>query len=206
MNEITRVTVTAPMPKFAAVSAAGRLKVRVEWEAGSRIGKKEVVDLAPLIHSLKFYKKLRRNPRLFRSVHSIRDGRAIAWGKDSDELDMAATSIERLAEEAMSADELRNLIQVTGLTREELASAIGRSRRQMANYLAGEKIPRIVALACFGYSLRKKQVEAKHSLSNDEAAPLTGRPTIPVAPRLMVKTSPNSLMRADSDELMLSQQ
>lgn len=199
MNEITKVTLTAPMPKLAAISVAGGLKVRVVWEVGSRVGKTEVVDLAPLILSLKFYKRLRRNPKLFRTVHLIRDGRAIAWGK-GDEIDMAATSIERLAEEAMSADELRSLIQMAGLTREELASAIGRSRRQIENYLAGHEIPRIVALACLGYSIRKKQIEAMHLPSRDEAAPPTG-PAITIMPPPIAS---RNTMHADSSELMLS--
>jgi hypothetical protein len=208
MNEITKVTLTAPMPKLAAARAAGGLKVRVEWEAGNRVGKREVVDLAPLIHSLKFYKKLRQNPKLFRTVHLIRDGRAIAWGKGSEEIDLAATSVERLAEEAMNADELRNLIQMTGLTHAELASAIGRSRRQIENYLAGNEIPRIVGLACFGYSLRKRQVEAPVAelirLTEIEAMTLTG--VVTGTPRLIFKTSPNDPTHADSAALVLSQQ
>jgi hypothetical protein len=146
------------MPKLAAVAPAGALKVRVEWSVGSRASKKEVVDLGPLIQSLKFYKPLRRNVRLFRSVHLIRDGRAIAWG--ADDIDMSASSVERLAEEAMSADELRQLMQANNLTHSELASALGRSRRQLENYLSGHHIPRIVGLACFGYSMRKRQAES----------------------------------------------
>jgi hypothetical protein len=206
MNEITKVTLTAPMPRLAAARAVGGLKVRVEWAAGSRVGEKEIVDLAPLIRSLKFYKKLRRNPKLFPTVHLIRDGRAIAWGKGSEEIDMAATSVERLAEEAMNSDELRNLIKMTGLTHAELASAIGRSCRQIANYLAGQKIPRIVALACFGYSLRKKQVEAKHSVLNDETIVLKSLAHTQAVPRLEFKVDHKGPMHAHIADLMLSLQ
>jgi hypothetical protein len=38
---------------------------------------------------------LRDNPELFKSVHLTADGAAIAW---NDEIDMAATTIKRLAE------------------------------------------------------------------------------------------------------------
>jgi hypothetical protein len=44
----------------------------------------------------KIYRPLHDNPELFKSVHLTADGTAIAWG----DIDMAATTIERLAEES----------------------------------------------------------------------------------------------------------
>jgi hypothetical protein len=69
---------------------------------------------------------------------------------------MAATSIERLAEEAMTGSEFKAFLQRHKLTYDAAAALLGRSRRQIANYVAGPSkvIPRLVALACFGFSAR----------------------------------------------------
>ncbi|HEY7669433.1 MAG TPA: helix-turn-helix domain-containing protein [Hyphomicrobium sp.] len=141
------------MPKLASIRPVDKSSIRVAWKAGPRAGKRETVDLSPLIHSFKFYKPLRSNAKLFRSVELVDGGEAIAWG-DGD-IDMAATSIERLAEEAMTSVEFRNFLKARKLTQEAAAALLGRSRRQIANYLKGEKIPRLVALACFGLEARE---------------------------------------------------
>jgi hypothetical protein len=87
------------MPRLGAVDPAGNLRVRVTWKRGLREPRTEVVDLGPLIGSLKFYKPLRDDRALFESVHLINMGSRIAWGRD-DDIDMAATSLERLAGQA----------------------------------------------------------------------------------------------------------
>jgi hypothetical protein len=89
------------MPLIASVDPLDPYKVKVTWSAGLRSGTTDVVDLSPLIDSFRFYKPLRGNADLFRTVHVRDDGNAIAWRSD-DELDMSATSIERLAEESRS--------------------------------------------------------------------------------------------------------
>ncbi len=141
------------MPKLASAKAHGKSSVRVTWKSGARAGRSETVDLSPLIHSFKFYKPLRSDARLFRAISLIVDGEAIVWG--GGEIDMAATSVERLAEEAMTSSDFRKFIESHGLTQESAAALLGRSRRQIANYLSGAKIPRLVALACFGLQARK---------------------------------------------------
>jgi hypothetical protein len=140
------------MPKLASVKAVGRACVEVKWKSGSRARKTEVIDLSPLVKSFKFYKPLRDSPAAFRTVRLIDSGEAVAW--NNGEIDMAATSIERLAEEAMSPSDLRAFLKRHHLTQEGAAALLGRSRRQIANYLAGTRIPRLVALACFGISAR----------------------------------------------------
>ena len=146
----------ATMPLLGAVRAIDSGSVLVDWLAGARAGRTEAVSLLPLIDSFKFYDPLRRNAALFATVHVIDDGNAIAWGKD-DRLDMAATSIERLAEEAMTADDFAAFLKRNKLTHQAAASVLGRSRRQIEYYLKEGVVPRTIALACFGYEARRKQ-------------------------------------------------
>jgi hypothetical protein len=87
----------APMPRLSSVAHHDGMKVTVCWRSGPRTNKTDIIDLAPMIMAYKFYRPLRDNPELFKSVHLMADGAAIAWG-DDDAIDMAATTIERLAE------------------------------------------------------------------------------------------------------------
>jgi hypothetical protein len=140
-----------PMPRLAdvhPVDSAQRL-VRVTWADGNRAGRSEVVDLSPLIDTHRFYTLLRGDAHLFDSVHLIDDGEAIAWGDNA--IDMAASSVERLAAETMSADDFRAFLRRNNLTQESAAKILGRSRRSIASYANQGGIPRIVALACRGY-------------------------------------------------------
>jgi Helix-turn-helix domain len=148
------------MPKLASVRPAGKLAIKVTWSRGPRARRTETVDLSPLIHCFRFYKRLRTDQALFRTVHLIEDGEAIAWGDDND-IDMATTSIERLAEEALTSDELRAFLDREGLTQEAAAAMLGYSRRQIAHYLAGDRpIPRVLALACRALAARRAAEEA----------------------------------------------
>ena len=146
------------MPVIASVHAAGERHIRVRWETDAPRKSTEAIDLSPLLNAFKFYRPLRGNDRLFRTVHVAEDGNAIAWGDGS--IDMSATSIERLAEEAMTAAEFRDFLRANGLTHAEAAAILGRSRRQIENYLGAGPIPRIVVLACYGYLARKHSVRA----------------------------------------------
>jgi hypothetical protein len=145
-----------PMPRLGGVRAIDGNSVLVNWVEGPRAGRTEAVNLLPLIDNFKVYEPLRRNDRLFSTVHLIADGNAIAWGND-ESIDMAATSIERMAEETMSADDFAAFLERNRLTHQGAASALGRSRRQIEYYLSKGVIPRIIALACYGYEARKKQ-------------------------------------------------
>jgi hypothetical protein len=152
---VTSLTAVASMPKLSSVLPAEKLSIVVTWSEGARAHRTESVDLSPLICSFKLYKKLRKNGALFETVHLVEDGEAIAWGND-DGMDMAATSIERLAEEALTPDELRQFLDQEDLTQEGAAALLGYSRRQIAHYLAGDKpIPRVFALACHALAARR---------------------------------------------------
>jgi predicted transcriptional regulator len=82
-------------------------------------------------------------------VHVGDLGTDIVW---TDEIDMAADTIWRLAQEqtgfTMSADAFRHWRERNALTLDGAAQALGLSRRIIAYYEQGVKpIPRVVALA-----------------------------------------------------------
>ena len=100
MNAIS--IVAGEMPKLSAVRAAENLCVEVVWAKGPRGTRTETVDLAPIINSLKAYKRLCTDRTLFESVRHAEEGEVIAWGED-DAIEMAVTTVERLAEEMLTA-------------------------------------------------------------------------------------------------------
>ena len=146
MSETEVITIGEPMPRLASVARHGAYEIVVGWAAGGTY-QHNVVDLAPLILTHKFYKPLRDNPDLFNTVHMIEDGSAVAWG-DDDGIDMAATSIERLAEEQMSTADFRAWLEQRKLTYEAAAAQLGISRRLVAYYADQRAVPRYIALAC----------------------------------------------------------
>lgn len=132
--------------------------IRVTWAEGPRAGRTETVDLSPLVDTHKFYAQLRGRSKLFDSVHLINGGNAIAWG-DNDSIDMAASSIQRLAEETMTADDFRQFLARNRISQEAAAAYLGRSKRMLAYYLEQGVLPRLVTLACYGYEARYRSRE-----------------------------------------------
>lgn len=152
MNAIETVRIGDDMPRLGMVApdtSWGDVRgVVVSWVAGPRRDKVEFIDLAPALFTYKLYQPLRCDRDLFRTVHVIDDGAAIAWG-DDDAIDMAATTVERLAEEAMQAADFSEWLKRNGLTFEAAAASLGISRRLVAYYASGGKeVPRYIALAC----------------------------------------------------------
>lgn len=155
MSAIEMIHAASPMPLLRSVEPREGLAVLVEWAAGSRAGRRELVDLAPLIGQFRLYAPLRNDPRLFATAALSDDGGAIEWR--GGEIDMSAASIERLAAEQMTAEEFREFLRRNGLTRQSAAAALGRSLRMIQNYVDGQPIPRVVALACRGYEAALEQ-------------------------------------------------
>jgi hypothetical protein len=174
MNEIDNFVFGSdgPMPRIGAVRAIDGESVLVNWIDGSRAGRTEAINLLPLIDNFRAFESLRRNKKLFSTVHVIEDGGAIAWGED-EAIDMASTSIERLAEEAMSADDFSAFLVRNQFTHQGAASALGRSRRQIEYYLSTGMIPRVIALACFGYEARRSHEEIKDEKKPPKREPAT---------------------------------
>jgi hypothetical protein len=167
MNAMTKLTLAIPPPRLANVAVVSNLIIRVEWLEGIRERRTDTVDLSPLINSLKFYRPLRNNPTLFNSIHLIEEGKILAWGQN-DEIDMAADSVEQLAEESWTKDDFRDFLNSNNLTHQEAAALLGYTRRQIENYLSGELIPRVVVLACYGLDCRKQRRQTAISSKNIE--------------------------------------
>lgn len=149
MNAIDRISGNRELPALKNAQPAGAMSIDVEWARGDRAGRRETVDLSPLIGQFRLYAPLRDDPKLFRSLGLAEDGGAIEW-RDG-EIDMSAASIERLASEQMDAEDFKAFMERNRLTRKAAAAALGRSLRMIQNYVEGKPIPRVVALACRGY-------------------------------------------------------
>jgi len=133
-------------PRIAAVSVDEKpMTLRIRWDKGDE----NVVDVSVLIGTFRVYEPLRRLPELFRQVRLGEHGRDAVW---NDEIDMAAVTLWRLAQEqsglTMSPDAFRRWRERNALTLDAAARALGVSRRMVAYYEQGAKpIPRVVALA-----------------------------------------------------------
>lgn len=135
------------MPSIETVAASDAMHVRVTWNRGSHKGTTAEVDIAPLIYSKKVFVPLRNDPALFQTVHIVEGGAAIAWG-DDDKIDMAATTVERLADESMTPADFSAFLQRHSLSLDAAAAQLGISRRLAAYYAKDREIPRYIALAC----------------------------------------------------------
>ena len=148
-------TVGDPLPEIASVSVGmSPFEVEVTWKDGRH----EVVGLAPDVFTFKAYARLRDDEGLFRTVHVVNDGAALAWGAD-DGIDMPATAVERLAGEVMTAVDFRSFLSNCDLTRDAAAAQLGISRRMVGYYAAGHAIPRYIGLACAYIGLTRARNE-----------------------------------------------
>jgi DNA-binding transcriptional regulator YiaG len=134
------------LPRIAAVAADKKpLTLRIRWDKGEE----SRVDVSSLIETFRVYEPLRRSPKLFGQVRVGDLGTDIIW---SDEIDMAADTLWRLAQEqagvTMSPDAFKHWRERKAYTLDAAAVALGLSRRMVAYYEQGAKpIPRVVALA-----------------------------------------------------------
>jgi len=142
------------LPRLGSVTYHDGFGVAVQWRSGLRAGVSEIVDLAPDILSYKSYRPLREDRKLFKTVHLINNGTAIAWGSD-DNIAMAATTVERLAEETtMDASDFRAWRKRHHLTNEAVAAHLGISRRLVGYYASERQVPKYITLACRYLDLR----------------------------------------------------
>jgi DNA-binding transcriptional regulator YiaG len=125
--------------------------LRVRWAHGED----SVIDVSELIGSFRIFAPLRADPALFAAVRVGEYGTHVAW---SEEIDMAATTLWRLAQEqsgaTMSADAFRRWREGRNFTQDAAARALGVSRRMLAYWEQGDRpVPRTVALATRGLDL-----------------------------------------------------
>jgi DNA-binding transcriptional regulator YiaG len=134
------------LPRIVAVTADKKpLTLLIRWDRGNE----SRVDVSGLVETFRVYKPLRHSPELFGRVRVGEHGTDVVW---SDEIDMAADTLWRLAQEqagiTMSPDTFKHWRESRAYTLDAAARALGLSRRMVAYYEQGTKpIPRVVALA-----------------------------------------------------------
>jgi DNA-binding transcriptional regulator YiaG len=134
------------LPRIVAVTADKKpLTLRIRWDKADE----SRVDVSSHIETFRVYAPLRRSPELFRQVRVGEHGTDVVW---SDEIDMSADTLWRLAQEqtgvTMSPDAFKHWRERKAYTLDAAARALGLSRRMVAYYEQGAKpIPRVVALA-----------------------------------------------------------
>jgi DNA-binding XRE family transcriptional regulator len=143
---------TKTLPRIVAVAAGDKpMTLRIHW----RKGDETLVDVSGMIATFRTYSPLRQAPELFRNVRVGEHGTDIVW---TDEIDMAADTLWRLAQEqagiTLSPDAFRTWRERHAYTLDTAAEALGISRRMVAYYEQGKKpIPRVVALATRGLEI-----------------------------------------------------
>jgi len=134
------------LPRIVAVAPGEHpMTLRVRWEKGEA----SLIDLSGMIQSFRVYAPLRQSAELFRQVKVGEYGTDVVW---TDEIDMAADTLRRLAQEqadeTMTPDAFRHWRERKAYTLDQAARALGLSRRTVAYYEKGDRaIPRVVALA-----------------------------------------------------------
>jgi len=134
------------LPRIVAVAADKKpLTLRIQWDRAEE----SRVDVSSLVETFRVYEPLRRSPSLFARVRVGEHGTDVVW---SDEIDMSADTLWRLAQEqsghTMSPDAFKHWRDRNAYTLDAAARALGVSRRMVAYYEKGAKpIPRVVALA-----------------------------------------------------------
>jgi hypothetical protein len=179
MSENEMVDSGIELPRMAAVEPLPPCTLRVEWAEGTRAGREDFVDLRPVIYSYKIFKPL-RDEKLFATAARVDDGDAVAW--KGDDLVMSADMIQSLADEAMSPKDFSAFLSRNKLTQEIAAALLGRSRRQIANYVSVGPIPRIVALACYGFEARRRDAALARELEDRASKLINAEIGTPIKP------------------------
>lgn len=147
MSETKTVKVGGALPRVATLKVLEGHNIEITWLSPVNGQSRHKLDLAPALYTYKFYRPLRDDRALFETAHVIDDGSAIAWGAD-DEIDMAATTLARLAEELMEPADFAAFLKRHNFTFDRAAAELGISRRLVAYYASEREVPRYIALAC----------------------------------------------------------
>ena len=111
------------------------------------------VDVKPIIKRHPTLREL-ASPAVFKRAKVGEWGGSVTWG--ADELELAADNLRaRAIEQAggVSHEFIVNWMAKNQFTLDTAAEALDISRRMLAYYRSGEKpVPRVVALACMGWS------------------------------------------------------
>jgi hypothetical protein len=132
--------------RIAAVVADSKpFVLNIRWDNGDE----RPVDVSGIVGTFRVYAPLRHEPGLFPKARVGEHGVDVVW---TDEIDMAADTLWRLAQEqsgeTLSSEAFRRWRDRRAYTLDTAAAALGISRRMVAYYEQGKKpIPRVVALA-----------------------------------------------------------
>ena len=138
-------------PTVIAVKAIGPATLNLTFGSGETLP----VDVSALLRRFRVYAPLRQ-PRTFSKVRADTWGHALRWpgGIDIDAgrlYEMARTQAGEWGPERFDRWMADN-----GLSLSTAAAALGMTRRMVAHYRTGSRaIPRVVALACQGWELRR---------------------------------------------------
>ena len=138
-------------PSVTAVKAIPPATLSVTFGTGETLS----VDVSPLLRRFRLYAPLRR-PHTFAKVRGDAWGHALRWpgGIDLD----AGRLYEMARAQAGEWGPARfdRWMTENGLSLSTAAAALGMTRRMVAHYRTGSRaIPRVVALACQGWELRR---------------------------------------------------
>jgi preprotein translocase subunit SecE len=161
----------SPLPRMSEIQALPDFRLAIAWAEGSRRGRTDLLDLAPIIYTYKLYRPLRNNEELFQTARLVDGGNVVEWG--DGRIDMSAELVEEIANETMTPQDFASFLERNGLTQEAAAALLGYSRRQIGNFVSVGPIPRVVALACYGYEVRTGTDEVRtgtHKESQPESS------------------------------------
>ncbi len=176
MSEIDIVDTGILTPRIEDIHVRSKYHLDVYWADGERAERRpDSVDLSPAILSYKIYRPLRNNTLLFGSARVIDNGYAVVW--NGPDLEMSADLIETLATQTITPAQFAEFLKRNDLTQQEAAAMLGRSRRQIGYYLKEGPIPRVVALACFGFDsliARRQETDPRPALPQHSLRPRHG--------------------------------
>lgn len=140
-------------PLVRAVKAKAPAILQIVWSTGETL----TVDVSRLLKRFKLYAAL-KNAALFGKAKADPWGHALNWPGD---IDMSAEQLYELSREQAGEwgpERFGSWMNNHGLSLNSAADALGLSRRMIAHYRTGSRpIPRVVALACEGLSMRWKR-------------------------------------------------
>lgn len=163
------VSAGAPLPRLARAEALDGRKVALTW----RNGDTRTVDLAPVLASRRIFIPLRGDDALFRTLRVSEFGDAIEW---EGGLDLSAVWLDRLPDAGFTNAAFRDAMAGLGLSLEGMASALGISRRLVAEYRKDKPIPRHIGLATQFLLLRRTDATSKRRAVDTSSAETGPRP------------------------------
>jgi len=182
----------SPLPRMSEIQALPDFRLAIAWAEGSRRGRTDLIDLAPIIYTYKLYRPLRNNDELFQTARLVDGGNVVEWG--DGRIDMSAELVEEIANETMTPQDFASFLERNGLTQEAAAALLGYSRRQIGNFVSVGPIPRVVALACYGYEVRAGTHEvrtATHKEPQSDTSPNTYEQVAKETRAMLLQTAQN---------------